>query len=381
MVFRIIVGGKHMKQKQRKLSLLLATLLIVLFVIIAVFLYLRMSTVTIKTDSSVVVDMSNEDEDYSLKEIIHNSQKSIVKIEASNNYQIKTGSGFLIDSEGFIVTNAHVINDADSILVKLSNQQGYFPAAVVGVGDKEDIAVIHVKEFEHHESIAIDPSYEGDIGDQVIAIGSPSEIENSVSLGLIVGTDHSFIIEPFEYNNLYQISANITHGNSGGPLVSQHSGQVIGINAAGINDTDIGFSIPLSSVYEQINEWINETDMASLNYLAKTNIRASEEELLQDVEFITEQFFQNIATYDYINSYTMLGSELQGQWGYAGFRDTFIMYNEPKIIDTRIEKQANNHYEVVVETEENDDKTEEPITFELIIGMENDQLKILMLEQ
>lgn len=373
-----------MKQRQRKLPLLLSISILLVFVIIAIFLYIRMNSIAIKTDSPVVVDMSNEDEAYSLKDIIHNSQKSIVKIEASNNYQIKTGSGFLIDNNGYIVTNAHVINDADSILVKLSNQQGYFPAAIVGVGEKDDIAVIHVKEFEHHEPIAMDPSYVGDIGDQVIAIGSPSDIENSVSLGLIVGTDHSFTIEPFEYKNLYQISASITHGNSGGPLVSQHSGRVIGINAAGINDTDIGFSIPLSSVYEQITEWMENVDHSTLHYLTKTNVRISEEELEQDVQFIINQFFENITSYDYINAYTMLGSELQSEWGYTGFRDTFILLNELEIVDTNIEKSTNtnDHYNVTVEAKDgkDTDETKNPILFDLIIGIENDQLRILNLD-
>src|SRR5690606_34720380 len=153
---------------------------IILTIFVSILIYVQMGKNTINTDNTVVVDISNQEESFSLKDIIHDTQQSIVKIEASNNYQIKTGSGFLLDSNGHIVTNAHVIENAESIMVKLSNQQGYFPAAIVGMGEKEDIAVLHVKEFKNQPPVDIDPEYSGDIGDQVIAIGSPSEIENSV---------------------------------------------------------------------------------------------------------------------------------------------------------------------------------------------------------
>lgn len=367
-----------MKRRQRVLPLLLSCIFIILTIFVSILIYVQIGKKTINTDNTVVVDISNQEETFSLKDIIHDTQQSIVKIEASNNYQIKTGSGFLLDSNGHIVTNAHVIENAESIMVKLSNQQGYFPAAIVGMGEKEDIAVLHVKEFKNQPPVDIDPEYIGDIGDQVIAIGSPSEIENSVSLGLIVGTNHNFSIEPYEYNNLYQISASITHGNSGGPLVSQKSGRVIGINAAGINDTDIGFSIPISSVYGLISDWVQAVDHSKLPYLAKSKLALSEEELLADAQFIAEQFFENIEGYDYINAYTMLGNELQNEWSYTDFRDMFVQLTQLKVENIELAKKMTSRYEIIVDTETGN---EEKIIFTLHIGLENDQLKIISLEQ
>lgn len=80
----------------------------------------------------------------------------------------------------------------------------------------------------------------------------------------------------------------------------------------------------------------------------------------------------------------MLGSELQSEWGYTGFRDTFILLNELEIVDTNIEKSTNtnDHYNVTVEAKDgkDTDETKNPILFDLIIGIENDQLRILNLD-
>src|SRR5690625_2716122 len=102
-----------MKRRQRVLPLLLSCIFIIVTIFVSILIYVQIGKKTINTDNTVVVDISNQEETFSLKDIIHDTQQSIVKIEASNNYQIKTGSGFLLDSNGHIVTNAHVIENAE----------------------------------------------------------------------------------------------------------------------------------------------------------------------------------------------------------------------------------------------------------------------------
>lgn len=94
-----------------------------------------------------------------------------------------------------------------------------------------------------------------EIGDEVIAIGSPLGFQNTVTTGMVSGLGRSFEIKPYTYNDLYQISAPIAPGNSGGPLVDKKTGEVLGINSAGIEESSIGFSIPIVNVLDLAEAW------------------------------------------------------------------------------------------------------------------------------
>ncbi len=151
------------------------------------------------------------------------------------------GSGFIISRDGFIVTNEHVVRDAESIRVKLSNDKVY-EASVVGVDPKTDIAVIKINATELPVAVLAD-SDRINVGQWAIAIGNPFGLERSMTVGVISATGRSNVgIESIE--NFIQTDASINPGNSGGPLLNIH-GEVVGINTAIVAaGQGIGFAIP-----------------------------------------------------------------------------------------------------------------------------------------
>ena len=153
------------------------------------------------------------------------------------------GSGFLISKDGYIVTNDHVVRDAESIQVKLSNDKVY-DAKVVGGDQKTDIAVIKINAADLPAAVLGD-SEKLEVGQWAIAIGNPFGLERSMTVGVISATGRSNMgIETYE--NFIQTDASINPGNSGGPLLNIH-GEVIGINTAIVAaGQGIGFAIPIA---------------------------------------------------------------------------------------------------------------------------------------
>lgn len=151
------------------------------------------------------------------------------------------GSGFIISQDGYIVTNEHVIRDAESVRVKLSNDTVY-EALVVGGDPKTDIAVIKIK-ADNLPTVVLGDSDRLEVGQWAIAIGNPFGLERSMTVGVISATGRSNVgIETIE--NFIQTDASINPGNSGGPLLNIH-GEVIGINTAIVAaGQGIGFAIP-----------------------------------------------------------------------------------------------------------------------------------------
>jgi Do/DeqQ family serine protease len=153
------------------------------------------------------------------------------------------GSGFIISKDGYIVTNDHVVRDAESIQVKLSNDKVY-DAKIVGGDQKTDIAVIKINASDLPTAVLGD-SERLEVGQWAIAIGNPFGLERSMTVGIISATGRSNVgIETFE--NFIQTDASINPGNSGGPLLNIH-GEVIGINTAIVAaGQGIGFAIPIA---------------------------------------------------------------------------------------------------------------------------------------
>jgi serine protease Do len=160
------------------------------------------------------------------------------------------GTGFLIDKDGLLLTNNHVIDQADSINVKLSNEKLY-PARVVGKDSRTDMAVLKIEEH------GLTPLVLGDsdaieVGDWVVAIGNPFELSHTVSVGILSAkgrTKEDVPLDPTGYYNFLQTDASINPGNSGGPLLNLR-GEVVGINSAirGGGAQGIGFAIPINMV-------------------------------------------------------------------------------------------------------------------------------------
>jgi len=152
------------------------------------------------------------------------------------------GSGVIIDKDGYIITNFHVINDADEIVVKTSEGKKY-KAKVIGKDKKTDIALIKVDSDKPFPFANMGSSDRIEVGESVIAIGNPFGLEQTVTKGIISAKGR--VIGSGPYDDFLQTDASINPGNSGGPLFNMH-GDVIGINTAIVaSGQGIGFAIPI----------------------------------------------------------------------------------------------------------------------------------------
>jgi serine protease Do len=165
------------------------------------------------------------------------------------------GSGFIIDEKGVVITNNHVIKDADDIIVRVNGDQE-FKAKVLGADPLMDIAVLQLETNEKFIPVAFGDSDKARIGDWVIAIGNPFGLGGTVTAGIISARNRSIGLS--RYEDFIQTDASINSGNSGGPLFDME-GNVIGINTAilGRNGSiGIGFSIPSNSAQIVIDQLI-----------------------------------------------------------------------------------------------------------------------------
>jgi len=157
--------------------------------------------------------------------------------------QRSLGSGFIIDQNGYIVTNSHVIENADKIKVILKDGKE-FEAEVVGLDSKTDIALIKVDPKHNLPSVKFGDSESLMVGQWVVAIGSPFGLEQTVTAGIVSAKGR--VIGSGPYDDFIQTDASINPGNSGGPLLNM-DGEVIGINTAIIaSGQGIGFAIPIN---------------------------------------------------------------------------------------------------------------------------------------
>lgn len=170
--------------------------------------------------------------------------------------QQSLGSGFIIDRDGYIITNNHVVKGAEEIKVKLADGRE-FKAKVIGRDPKTDLALIKISSlFKDLPSLALGDSDKMRVGDWVIAIGNPFGLEETVTQGIISATGR--VIGSGPYENFLQTDAPINPGNSGGPLVNL-KGEVIGINTAIISSGQgIGFAVP-SNIAKSIIPQIRKT--------------------------------------------------------------------------------------------------------------------------
>ena len=156
------------------------------------------------------------------------------------------GSGFIIDKSGLVVTNNHVIKDAEDILVRIEGLKEY-EAEVIGSDPLSDLAVLKIKSNETFQPVKFGDSDKARIGDWVIAIGNPLGLSGTVTAGIISARNRNIGLN--RYEDFIQTDASINSGNSGGPLFDMN-GDVIGINTAILGregNIGIGFSIPSNS--------------------------------------------------------------------------------------------------------------------------------------
>jgi serine protease Do len=171
------------------------------------------------------------------------------------------GSGVIVNANGYIITNEHVIDGADRIKVKLNDDPEPYPAKVIGKDDETDLAVIKIEPRANHK---LAPARLGDsetmeVGDWVLAIGSPFDLPETVTAGIVSAKGRN-IVPQKNFQSFIQTDAAINPGNSGGPLVNMN-GDVIGINTAIYTQgfaqgyMGIGFAMPsnmVRQVYDQL---------------------------------------------------------------------------------------------------------------------------------
>lgn len=174
----------------------------------------------------------------------------------SNSKVNSLGSGFVIDPKGFIVTNNHVIENADDIEVIFSDGSK-LKAKLIGTDTKTDLSVLKVEPPQPLTAVKFGDSRKLRIGDWVMAIGNPFGLGGSVTLGIVSASGRNINAGP--YDNFIQTDAAINKGNSGGPLFNM-DGEVIGINTAIISPSGgsigIGFSVPTELAENIVNQLI-----------------------------------------------------------------------------------------------------------------------------
>ncbi len=183
--------------------------------------------------------------------------------QSETTVQRGTGSGFFIDAAGFIVTNEHVIRNADRIRVRLADGREY-KATVQGADAATDIALLKI-DAGQLSALTLADSDALRVGDPVIAIGNPLEYEHSVTAGIVSAKGRKVYGEqPFE--DFIQTDAAINRGNSGGPLLNK-SGEVVGVNTViRVDSRGISFAVP-SNVVRRVVEQLRTTGAVARGYL------------------------------------------------------------------------------------------------------------------
>jgi serine protease Do len=270
-------------------------------------------------------------------EIIAEAQEKVFTIYTDYSQ----GSGFLINKQGDILTNAHVIEGTINVIVRDKNGEE-FQGKVIGYSNNVDVAVVRVPALKNRSPLLLETTRKAQIGEEVITLGSPMGFENTATFGYISGVDRNFVIEPHIYEDIYQISAPIAPGSSGGPLLERKTGKVLAINSARhTTEANIGFSIPIFKVYSLIQKWTSSP-------LAEDEIYA--------------MFYNNEGTYFYQN----LEGEGYFEGGdYSEEYDTYDVWNyDEQEFETESEYENFDESDVTEEYLEFDDSVDESDVYE-----------------
>ncbi len=175
------------------------------------------------------------------------------------------GSGFIFEKNGYILTNQHVLSNAEEIYVTLLGYTEPFKAELLGSDYDLDLAVIKITGENDFPTLPLGNSSDLRVGEWVTAIGNPVGFDHTVSVGVISANEREIQIPdeqgPRRYKHLLQTDASINPGNSGGPLLNLN-GEVIGINTAvSIQAQGIGFAIPTSTIVEVLENLKNNVDI------------------------------------------------------------------------------------------------------------------------
>ncbi|EFM08885.1 peptidase S1 and S6 chymotrypsin/Hap [Paenibacillus curdlanolyticus YK9] len=192
--------------------------------------------------------------------------------DQSNLQAVGTGTGFIFDSSGYIMTNQHVVADADEVQVTLQGESTPYTAKVVGAREDMDVAILKIEKTDGTSSfptVQLGDSDKLNIGDMVVAIGNPYGFDQTLTVGVLSAKERPIQIQDGNtvrnYEHLLQTDASINPGNSGGPLLNA-DGQVIGMNTAGESEAQgIGFAIPSSTMKSVIQELLQTSSGMNTN--------------------------------------------------------------------------------------------------------------------
>ncbi len=182
--------------------------------------------------------------------------------QSSQETKVGEGSGFIFDSEGYILTNQHVVDGAETIKVYLEGYDEPFNATMLGESEDLDLAALKIDGNTEFASLKLGNVDDLRVGDWVIAIGNPYGYDHTVTVGVLSAKERPITIQDGstrrQYEHLLQTDASINPGNSGGPLLNLN-GEVIGINTA-VNAAaqGIGFAIPTSTISEVLDNLKND---------------------------------------------------------------------------------------------------------------------------
>jgi S1-C subfamily serine protease len=230
------------------------------------------------TSPSAALASAESGDALSVNEIYERDSAGVVYVEAEQRTQpvpldpfgsppgggMATGSGFVIDDDGHILTNAHVVDGAEAVTVRVGGEDGdTLDAEVVGADPSTDVAVLEVTDgADQLEPLELGSSAGVEVGDPVVAIGNPFGLDRTATAGIVSAVQRQ-ISAPngFTIQNAIQTDAPINPGNSGGPLIDA-SGAVIGINsqiesAGGQGNVGIGFAVPIDTAQEVAQQLID----------------------------------------------------------------------------------------------------------------------------
>ena len=207
------------------------------------------------------VELASRENALSIPAIVEKVMPSVVGVSSTLSGGTATGTGIIMTDDGYIVTNCHVVEGANEIMIVLENEEQY-KAKLIGSDSQTDLAVLKI-EADGLTAAEFGDSDEVVVGELAIAIGNPLgfELFGSVTSGIISALDREITIDD-RTMSLLQTDAAINSGNSGGPLVNSY-GQVIGINSAKISSSyyssveGLGFAIPITEARLIINDLIN----------------------------------------------------------------------------------------------------------------------------
>ena len=195
----------------------------------------------------------------SLEKLYRSVSDGVVYVQSTTADGVASGSGFLLDSQGHIVTNEHVIDGAENVQVRVGEQGSPVDAQIVGADPTTDVAVLKIDQSAvgNAHPLSLGNSDDLQIGESAVAIGSPFGLQGTLTSG-IVSALHRQIQSPSgaAIDGAIQTDAAINPGNSGGPLLNR-SGQVIGINAQIATESGtssgVGFALPINTVKKVVS--------------------------------------------------------------------------------------------------------------------------------